>query len=320
MAKDSTLFDLTSLLDHKDDPVAIKRTLCGLNNENLNFLEKEFEVTIQNDSLGFMMLGETGKLYHLRGVLESLIPLARKGDISLEDVKSELDHIDMKKAATIATRKSTLTARTFMQSAFIDSMAKNDLIFGVGPAGTGKTYLAVAYAAMMLEKGEVKRIILSRPAVEAGENLGFLPGDMKEKVDPYLRPLYDALYEMLSPEKTEQLIEKGIIEIAPLAFLRGRTLKDAAIILDEAQNTTTAQMKMILTRIGEHSKMIVTGDPTQIDLPPRVKSGLKDALDTLRRIEGMAVIKFGNRDVIRHKLVSQIVQAYDMAQALKKYD
>lgn len=320
MTKDNTLFDLSSLLDHKDDPVAIKRTLCGINNENLDFLEKEFEAKIQNDSLGFMILGETGKLYHLRGVLEALIPLARKGDISVEDVKAELNHIDLKKAAVIKTNKSTVTARTFMQSAFIESMAKNDLIFGVGPAGTGKTYLAVAYAAMLLEKGEAKRIILSRPAVEAGENLGFLPGDMKDKVDPYLRPLYDALYEMLPADKVDAYIEKNIIEIAPLAFLRGRTLKDAVIILDEAQNTTTAQMKMILTRIGENSKMIVTGDPTQIDLPPRVKSGLKDALDTLRRIEGMSVIKFGNRDVIRHKLVSQIVQAYDMAVALKKYD
>jgi len=302
MTKDNTLFDLSSLLDHKDDPVAIKRTLCGINNENLTFLEKEFEAKIQNDSLGFMLLGETGKLYHLRGILEALIPLARK------------------KAATIKTQKSTVSARTFMQSAFIESMNKNDLIFGVGPAGTGKTFLAVAYAAMLLEKGDVDRIILSRPAVEAGENLGFLPGDMKEKVDPYLRPLYDALYEMIPPEKVDGYIEKNIIEIAPLAFLRGRTLKDAAIILDEAQNTTVAQMKMILTRIGEKSKMIVTGDPTQIDLPPRVKSGLKDALDTLRRVEGMGVVKFGNRDVIRHKLVSQIVQAYDMAQALKKYD
>jgi phosphate starvation-inducible PhoH-like protein len=320
MVKDNTLFDLSGLLDHKDDPVAIKRTLCGINNENLDFLEKEFEVKIQNDTLGFNLIGETGKLYHLRGILESLIPVARKGDISVDDVKTELEHIDMKKAATIKTQKSAVTARTFMQSAFIESMSKNDLIFGVGPAGTGKTFLAVAYAAMLLEKGDVKRIVLSRPAVEAGENLGFLPGDMKEKVDPYLRPLYDALYEMLPAEKVDKFIETNVIEIAPLAFLRGRTLKDAAIILDEAQNTTAAQMKMILTRIGENSKMIVTGDPTQIDLPSRVKSGLKDALDTLRRVENMAVIKFGNRDVIRHKLVSQIVQAYDMAQALKKYD
>jgi phosphate starvation-inducible PhoH-like protein len=320
MTKDNTLFDLSSLLNSKDDPVAIKRTICGINNENLSFIEKEFDVSIQNDSLGFMISGETGQLYHVRGFLEALIPVAKKGDVSIDDLKTELEHIDLKKAATISTQKSSVTARTFMQSAFIESMAKNDLIFGVGPAGTGKTYLAVAYAASLLEQGEVQRIILSRPAVEAGENLGFLPGDMKEKVDPYLRPLYDALHEMLGHEKTELLIEKNIIEIAPLAFLRGRTLKDAAVILDEAQNTTAAQMKMILTRIGQNSKMIVTGDPTQIDLPPRVKSGLKDALDTLRRIDGMGIVTFGNRDVIRHKLVSQIVQAYDMAQALKKYD
>jgi len=320
MAKDNTLFDLSSLLEHKDDPVAIKRTLCGINNENLDLLEEEFEAKIQNDSVGFLLLGETGKLYHLRGVLEALIPMARKGDISVDDVKAELEHIDMQKAATIKTQKSTVTARTFMQSGFIDAMAKNDLIFGVGPAGTGKTFLAVAYASMMLENGDVKRIVLSRPAVEAGENLGFLPGDLKDKVDPYLRPLYDALYEMLPSDKVDKFIENNVIEIAPLAFLRGRTLKDAVVILDESQNTTAAQMKMILTRIGENSKMIVTGDPTQIDLPSRVKSGLKDALDTLRRVENMAVIKFGNRDVIRHKLVSQIVQAYDMAQALKKYD
>lgn len=320
MTKDSTLFDLTSLLSSKDDPVAIKRTLCGLNNENLHFLEKEFQAHIQNDSVGFMLKGETGNLYHLRGLLEALIPLARKGDISVEDVKAELEHVDMKKAATIATHKSTVTARTFMQSAFIESMAKNDLIFGIGPAGTGKTYLAVAYAAMMLEKGETKRIILSRPAIEAGEKLGFLPGDMKDKVDPYLRPLYDALYEMLSHEKTEKFLEKGTIEIAPLAFLRGRTLKNAVIIIDEAQNTTPEQMKMLLTRIGENGKMIVTGDPSQTDLPRGVRSGLKDALDTLRNIEGMAVVTFGNRDIIRHKLVSQIVQAYDMAHALKNND
>lgn len=320
MTKDNSLFDLSSLLSRQDDPVAIKRTLCGINNENLSFLEKEFQAVIQNDTAGFMLSGEMGRLYHLRGLLEALIPLARKGDISVDDIKSELEHIDFKKAASISTQKTTITARTFMQSAFIEAMKANDLIFGVGPAGTGKTYLAVAYAASLLEQGEVKRIVLSRPAVEAGERLGFLPGDMKEKVDPYLRPLYDALYDVLPDEKVAQLMEKNIIEIAPLAFLRGRTLKDAAIILDEAQNTTPEQMKMVLTRIGEHSKMMVTGDPTQTDLPRGTKSGLKDALDTLRRVEGMATITFGNRDVIRHKLVSQIVQAYDMAAALKKYD
>lgn len=320
MTKDYSLFDLTSLLSPKDDPVAIKRTLCGINNENLSFLEKEFQVNIQNDSVGFMLQGDTGSLYHLRGVLESLIPLAKKGDISVDHVKAELEHIDQKKAASISTHKSTVTARTFMQTAFIENMGKNDLIFGVGPAGTGKTYLAVAYAAMMLEKGETKKIILSRPAIEAGEKLGFLPGDMKDKVDPYLRPLYDALYEMLPMDKVEKFLEKNIIEVAPLAFLRGRTLKNAIIILDEAQNTTPEQMKMVLTRIGENGKMIVTGDPSQTDLPRGVRSGLRDALDTLRNIQGMAVITFGNRDVIRHKLVSQIVQAYDMANALKKHD
>jgi phosphate starvation-inducible PhoH-like protein len=249
-----------------------------------------------------------------------MIPMAKKGDISIPDIQTELEHIDLKKASEIKTQKHTLIARTFMQSAFMDAMGKNDLIFGVGPAGTGKTYLAVAHAASMLEQGEVKRIILSRPAVEAGEHLGFLPGDLKEKVDPYLRPLYDALHDMLSPEKTAELIEKNIIEIAPLAFLRGRTLKDAAIILDEAQNCSVAQMKMVLTRIGEKSKMIVTGDPSQTDLPRSIRSGLQDAIDVLRRVDNMAIIKFGNRDVVRHKLVSQIVQAYDMANALKRHD
>ena len=320
MTKDSSLYDLTTLVGAKGDPVAVKRTLCGLNNENLAFLEKEFDVDIQNDSQGFTLYGESGNLYQVRNLLDMLLPLAKKGDISIEDIKAELNHVDIKKAATISTQKTTLTARTYMQSTFIEAMSKNDLIFGVGPAGTGKTYLAVAYAAMMLEKGETKRIILSRPALEAGERIGFLPGDMKEKVDPYLRPLYDALDEMLTPQKAEQLIEKNIIEIAPLAFLRGRTLKNAAIILDEAQNCTPEQMKMVLTRLGEGGKMIVTGDPTQTDLPRGVKSGLRDALETLKNIEGMAVVTFGNRDIIRHKLVSQIVQAYDMANALRNDD
>jgi phosphate starvation-inducible PhoH-like protein len=320
MSKDNTLFDITGYIGAQDDPVAIKRTLCGINNENLEFLEKEFDAIIQNDTSGFMLLGEMGQLYYLRGLLEAMIPMAKKGDISIPDIQTELEHIDLKKASEIKTQKHTLIARTFMQSAFMDAMGKNDLIFGVGPAGTGKTYLAVAHAASMLEQGEVKRIILSRPAVEAGEHLGFLPGDLKEKVDPYLRPLYDALHDMLSPEKTAELIEKNIIEIAPLAFLRGRTLKDAAIILDEAQNCSVAQMKMVLTRIGEKSKMIVTGDPSQTDLPRSIRSGLQDAIDVLRRVDNMAIIKFGNRDVVRHKLVSQIVQAYDMANALKRHD
>jgi len=316
MTKDTALFDLNAVLTPVDDPIAIKRTISGLNSENITYLEKEFEATIQNDTVGFQLLGETGKIYHLRSLLQALIPIARQGDISIEDIKSEIEHMDFKKPASIKTQKTSITARTFMQSAFIEAIQNNDLIFGVGPAGTGKTFLSVAFAAMQLENGQVNRIILSRPAVEAGERLGFLPGDMKEKVDPYLRPLYDALYEMLPAEKVEKYIEKNIIEIAPIAFLRGRTLKNAAIILDEAQNCTPAQMKMFLTRIGENSKVVVTGDPSQTDLPPGQKSGLKDALDILIHIEGMAKIVFGNRDIVRHKLVSQIVQAYDMAGSL----
>jgi phosphate starvation-inducible protein PhoH and related proteins len=213
--------------------------------------------------------------------------------------------------AQIATRRKVIKARTPAQSSYIRALEKIDLVFGIGPAGTGKTYLAVAYAAHLLERGDVERIILSRPAVEAGERLGFLPGDLKDKVDPYLRPLYDALYDVLAPEKVEKDIEAGIIEIAPLAFMRGRTLTNAAIILDEAQNTTVMQMKMFLTRLGEGSKMFVNGDPTQIDLPPGVKSGLMDAVSLLDGVQGIEAIRFANSDIVRRDLVQRIVEAYD---------
>ena len=191
------------------------------------------------------------------------------------------------------------------------ALERAELVFGIGPAGTGKTYLAVAHAAMLLERGMVERIILSRPAVEAGERLGFLPGDMKEKVDPYLRPLYDALYDMMPADKVERALTAGVIEIAPLAFMRGRTLAHSAVILDEAQNTTPMQMKMFLTRLGENSRMIVTGDPTQIDLPPQAKSGLVEALRILDGIPGAVIVRFGDGDVVRHPLVAEIVRAYD---------
>lgn len=213
--------------------------------------------------------------------------------------------------AQISTRKKTIIARTKTQDDYIRAMGKKELIFGTGPAGTGKTYLACAYAAAMLERGEVDRLILSRPAVEAGERLGFLPGDMKEKVDPYLRPLYDALYDMMPPERVERALASGAIEIAPLAFMRGRTLANAAVILDEAQNTTSMQMKMFLTRLGEDSKMFVTGDPSQIDLPRGVVSGLVEALRILKDIKGIASIEFKAHDVVRHELVARIVNAYD---------
>jgi phosphate starvation-inducible PhoH-like protein len=200
-----------------------------------------------------------------------------------------------------------------MQSAYMRALEKVDLVFGIGPAGTGKTYIAVAFAAHCLERGIVERIILSRPAVEAGERLGFLPGDMREKVDPYLRPLYDALYDVLPPEKVERDLEAGVIEIAPLAFMRGRTLANAFVILDEAQNTTSMQMKMFLTRLGENAKMVVTGDPTQIDLPPGMKSGLEEAVGLLAGVPGIEVTRFTGADVVRRDLVARIVEAYDRA-------
>jgi len=217
--------------------------------------------------------------------------------------------------AQIQTRKRTITARTPMQSAYIEALESNDLVFAAGPAGTGKTYLAVAYAAACLERGVCERLVLSRPAVEAGERLGFLPGDMRDKVDPYLRPLYDALYDVLPPEKVERGLESGVIEIAPLAFMRGRTLSDSFVILDEAQNTTSMQMKMFLTRLGEHSKMVVTGDPTQVDLPPDQTSGLVEATMLLGGVKGVAMIAFTSGDVVRRELVARIVAAYDRHEA-----
>ena len=217
------------------------------------------------------------------------------------------------KFAAVSTAKRTVHARTGTQDAYIRAFARAELVFGVGPAGTGKTYLAVAHAASLLERGAVDRIILSRPAVEAGERLGFLPGDMKEKVDPYLRPLYDALYDMMPADKVERALASGAIEIAPLAFMRGRTLANAAVILDEAQNTTSMQMKMFLTRLGENSRMIVTGDTSQIDLPRGVRSGLVEALDLLSEVDGIVSVRFSAADVVRHALVARIVSAYDRA-------
>ncbi len=215
--------------------------------------------------------------------------------------------------AQISTRRKTIVARTPTQDAYIRSMDRSDLTFGTGPAGTGKTYLAVAYAAALIERGDASRLILSRPAVEAGERLGFLPGDMKEKVDPYLRPLYDALYDMMPPEKVDRGLQSGMIEVAPLAFMRGRTLSDAVVLLDEAQNTTSMQMKMFLTRLGEGSKMIVTGDPSQVDLPAGQTSGLREALGLLNGVEGVSLVRFTETDVVRHELVARIVTAYDNA-------
>ncbi len=228
--------------------------------------------------------------------------------------KSKVQETDASGQAQIRTRKRVISGRTVTQSEYIRTLHKDDLVFSTGPAGTGKTYLAVAYAASCWERGETERIILSRPAVEAGERLGFLPGDMRDKVDPYLRPLYDALYDVLPPERVERGLESGAIEIAPLAFMRGRTLANAFIILDEAQNCTTMQMKMFLTRLGEKSKMVVTGDPTQIDLPKGTISGLTDAVSLLEGVEGIGRVNFSRSDVVRRDLVAKIVEAYDKVQ------
>jgi len=203
-----------------------------------------------------------------------------------------------------------IKAQTVNQQKMVDLMKKNDMLFAIGPAGTGKTYTAVALAVKALKDKEVRRIILTRPAVESGENLGFLPGDLKEKLDPYMQPLYDALRDMIPHEKLESFLEKGIIQIAPLAFMRGRTLDSAFVILDEAQNTTHSQMKMFLTRMGKHAKFIITADPGQIDLPPRINSGIKEALLTLKDVEGIEVVQLDDKDVIRHKLVKRIINAY----------
>jgi phosphate starvation-inducible PhoH-like protein len=307
--------------------------LYGDFDQNLALIEQRLGVNATPRGNHVMLRGSNSGIDQARRVLESLYALLEEGrslDISnvdavirmveTEDSQLTLPTLEKKgkvRMAQIATRKATIVARTPAQDAYMRAMERSELIFGIGPAGTGKTYLAVAHAATLLERGDINRIILSRPAVEAGERLGFLPGDMKEKVDPYLRPLYDALYDMMRPEHVERCITSGIIEVAPLAFMRGRTLANAVVILDEAQNTTSMQMKMFLTRLGENSKMIVTGDPTQIDLPRGEKSGLVEATALLDGIEGVHISRFGDRDVVRHALVGRIVRAYD-AQGAKK--
>jgi len=220
----------------------------------------------------------------------------------------------------LETWKRRIIPRSPSQQAYVKALLKSDISLGVGPAGTGKTYLAIAVAVSLLKKRQVERLILSRPAVEAGERLGFLPGDMKEKIDPYLRPLYDALFDMMPSENVERMIENGQIEVAPLAFMRGRTLANSFVILDEAQNTTPAQMKMFLTRMGENSSICVTGDLSQIDLPPNIKSGLKDAIEVLEKISGISIIRFTGNDIIRHPMVTRIVNAYDKREGNHLYE
>ncbi len=296
--------------------------LSGVKDENLEVLEDHFQVEISLRGDEMSIVGSQQQIEKTKKVIYSLLKLIVSGvSISRRDViyaqklveKDKLDQLSELYHIKIARTYNgkLIYPKTLGQKSYYYALTNNDVLFGIGPAGTGKTYLAVVFAVAALKNNEVKKIILTRPAVEAGENLGFLPGDLKEKVDPYLRPLYDALYDMLGVEQTEKLMEKGVIEIAPLAYMRGRTLEDAYVILDEAQNTTDNQMKMFLTRLGFRSKMIVTGDISQIDLPRNTTSGLIRALDILEGVKGISFIHLSAMDVVRHPVVQRIIERYD---------
>lgn len=296
--------------------------LSGVKDENLEVLEDHFQVEISLRGDEMSIVGSQQQIVKTKKVIYSLLKLIVSGvSISRRDViyaqklveKDKLDQLSELYHIKIARTYNgkLIYPKTLGQKSYYYALKNNDVVFGIGPAGTGKTYLAVVFAVAALKNNEVKKIILTRPAVEAGENLGFLPGDLKEKVDPYLRPLYDALYDMLGVEQTEKLMEKGVIEIAPLAYMRGRTLEDAYVILDEAQNTTDNQMKMFLTRLGFRSKMIVTGDISQIDLPRNTTSGLIRALDILEGVKGISFIHLSAMDVVRHPVVQRIIERYD---------
>ena len=296
--------------------------LSGVKDENLEVLEDHFQVEISLRGDEMSIVGSQQQIEKTKKVIYSLLKLIVSGvSISRRDViyaqklveKDKLDQLSELYHIKIARTYNgkLIYPKTLGQKSYYYALKNNDVVFGIGPAGTGKTYLAVVFAVAALKNNEVKKIILTRPAVEAGENLGFLPGDLKEKVDPYLRPLYDALYDMLGVEQTEKLMEKGVIEIAPLAYMRGRTLEDAYVILDEAQNTTDNQMKMFLTRLGFRSKTIVTGDISQIDLPRNTTSGLIRALDILEGVKGISFIHLSAMDVVRHPVVQRIIERYD---------
>jgi phosphate starvation-inducible PhoH-like protein len=287
--------------------------ICGSLDNNLENISKSLDVRLSNKGSDFDIKGDNADL--AVNVLQDLLSISEKRIIDASDVelsiKSHNSGNGSTKAITIKTSRKHIHIRSINQQNYVNAIADKDAIFAIGPAGTGKTYLAVARAVEALESSNVRRIVLVRPAVEAGEKLGFLPGDLSEKVDPYLRPIYDALYEFLGFEKVNKLIEKHIIEVAPLAFMRGRTLNDSFIILDEAQNTTVPQMKMFLTRMGFGSKMVITGDITQIDLANPSESGLLDATNVLKDMDDIAFCEFDSQDVVRNQLVKLIVNAYD---------
>ncbi len=294
--------------------------LCGPFDAHLKQIEKRLGITIKNRGNDFQLIGEDAVVHAAGELLNHLYREVSAGTHLTSDVvhlflqesgvESLLEGADSSDDL-IVTRKKSIKPRGGNQVGYVRSIRGNDINFGIGPAGTGKTYLAVACAVEALEQERIRRILLVRPAVEAGEKLGFLPGDLSQKIDPYLRPLYDALYEMIGFERVEKLLEKNIIEVAPLAYMRGRTLNDSFIILDESQNTTIEQMKMFLTRIGFGSTVVVTGDITQVDLPPRTRSGLKHVLEVLEDVKGISFTHFSSRDVVRHPLVQRIVEAYE---------
>lgn len=296
--------------------------LLGIYDENLNLITKELGVTAYTENTEIKISGEENAALLAQTVLNKLLDIISSGEpldktrvvYCIEMAKEgNADGIEkiMSGVVAVTSRGKQIKCKTLGQKKYVEAIKKNTVVFGVGPAGTGKTYLAVALAVTSFKAHEVEKIILTRPAVEAGEKLGFLPGDLQTKVDPYLRPLYDALQEMFGLETYQKLLEKGAIEIAPLAYMRGRTLSNAFIILDEAQNTTREQMKMFLTRMGESSKMVITGDVTQIDLPEGKKSGLKHAVSILKNIEGVETVMLTHKDVVRHALVMEIIKAYD---------
>ncbi|MDA2728897.1 PhoH family protein [Bacillus cereus] len=312
------LVEMNQQLENTNEAIA----LFGVNDAHLKVIERELNVSIITRGETVHVSGAVETVTLVEKILQQLLIVIRKGvSITERDVAYAIQLAQQGKIAQFeelyeeeifkTAKGKSIRVKTMGQRRYIHAMKKNDIVFGIGPAGTGKTYLAVVMAVRALKQGYVKKIILTRPAVEAGESLGFLPGDLKEKVDPYLRPLYDALHDILGQEYTQRMMERGVIEIAPLAYMRGRTLDDSFVILDEAQNTTGAQIKMFLTRLGFSSKMVITGDPSQVDLPKGVKSGLTLASNILSGVSGLSFITLEQTDVVRHPLVQRIIEAYD---------
>ncbi len=323
---------MSAAVDHKQERFSLQpadnvrlANLCGQFDQHLRQIEERLGITIKNRGGDFLLGGEASAVLVGKRLLEELYRQTEKGAVTAESIHLQLQESglasladDNSVAVVVQTKRKSITGRGANQNKYLAAIQKYDLNFGVGPAGTGKTYLAVACAVEALEQERVRRIVLVRPAVEAGERLGFLPGDLSQKVDPYLRPIYDALYEMLGFDLVSRLVEKHVIEVAPLAYMRGRSLNESFIILDEAQNTTREQMKMFLTRIGFGARAVVTGDVTQIDLPSAQGSGLRHVLRVLRRVNGIHVTQFDSSDVVRHPLVRRIVDAYAEEEANEK--